>query len=332
LKEAVMAADADAAPWVDPDMQKAFARMAEIAREHDLPADRSTMTPEQARRRMEIDRAWWNQERPALARIEETTVPGPTRPVPVRLLYPSTDAPLPVIVYLHGGGWVVGSLETHGRGMHALANASNCLVVGVDYALAPETKFPGAIEEIAAVIDHIVAHAADWGADPTRIALAGDSAGANLALGAHFHLRARGASPVGALGLIYPVTDCDFETESYRRFGGGEWGLSRAEMRAFFDHYVRGPEDLKDPRAVPILGDLAGLPPTFVAAAGLDVLRDDAIRFDAKLRAAGVPGSLTVYDGVVHGFMTLTRMVPKAQQLIDDLGGSLSDTLRGNGR
>jgi acetyl esterase len=102
-------------------------------------------------------------------------------------------------------------------------------------------------------------------------------------------------------------------------------------MRAFFDHYVRGPEDLKDPRAVPILGDLAGLPPTFVAAAGLDVLRDDAIRFDAKLRAAGVPGSLTVYDGVVHGFMTLTRMVPKAQQLIDDLGGSLSDTLRGNG-
>ena len=158
-----MATDAD--PWVDPDMQKAFARMAEIAREHDLPADRSRMTPDQARRRMEIDRAWWNQDRPALARVEDVTVPGPTRPVPVRLLYPATadptpgapapGAPLPVIVYLHGGGWVVGSLETHGRAMHALANASGCLVAAVDYALAPENPFPAAITEVAAVVDFL---------------------------------------------------------------------------------------------------------------------------------------------------------------------------------
>jgi acetyl esterase len=319
----------DAEPWVDPDMQLALARMAEIAREHDLPADRSRMTPDQARHRMEVDRAWWNQDRPALARIEETAVPGPTRPVPVRLLYPSADGPLPVIVYLHGGGWVVGSLETHARGMHVLANAANCVVAAVDYALAPEHKFPSAVTEVAAVVEHIAAHGADWGVDPTRIALAGDSAGANIAIGAELHLRDRARSPVSALGLIYPVTGDDFETESYRAFGAGQWGLSTAEMQAFFEHYVRGPEDLADPRVVPMRADVTGFPPSFVAAAGLDVLRDDAVQFDARLRAAGVPGSLTVYEGVVHGFMTLTRTVPKAQRMIEDLAGKLSATLRG---
>ncbi len=315
--------------WVDPDMQRARARMAEIAREYDLPADRSRMTPEQARHRMETDRAWWNQERPALARIIETTVPGPVREIPVRLLYPSDDPDLPVIVYLHGGGWVVGSLETHARGMHVLANAANCVVAAVDYALSPEHKFPVALDEITAVVRHIAANGAGWGVDGSRIALAGDSAGANLALGAELDLQARGGSPVGALGLIYPVADCDFETESYRTFGGGEWGLSRAEMQAFFGHYLRDPADYEDPRAVPMRGDLSGLPPTFVSAAGLDVLRDDAIRLDAKLRADGVICTLTVYEGVVHGFMTLTRMLPKAQAMIDDLAAKLSTTLRG---
>ena len=158
--------------WVDPDMQLAFARMTEIAREHDLPADRSQLTPEQARRRMEIDRAWWNQERPELALISDITVPGSTQPIPVRLLYPSTDTPLPVIVYLHGGGWVVGSLETHARGMHALAITANCVVAAVDYSLAPERKFPSAITEVVEVVDHITANPDDLGIDARRIALA----------------------------------------------------------------------------------------------------------------------------------------------------------------
>jgi len=322
-----MASETD--PWVDPDMQNAMARMVEIAREYDLPADRSGLTPEQARQRMESDRAWWNQDRPPLTRIVETTVPGPMREVPVRLLYPSSDPDLPVIVYLHGGGWVVGSLETHARGMHILAKAANCVVAAVDYALAPEHKFPTAIDEVTAVVAHIVAHGADWGVDPARIALAGDSAGANIALGVELDLQSRGPSPIGALGLIYPVTDCDFETESYRAFGGGEWGLSRAEMMAFYVHYLRGPEDYGNPLAVPLRGDLTGLPPTFVSAAGLDVLRDDSVGLDERLRAAGVPCTLTVYEGVVHGFMSLTKMLPKAQEMIDDLAGKLSATLRG---
>src|SRR3546814_5124364 len=110
------------------------------------------------------------------------------------------------------------------------------------------------------------------------------------------------------------------------------WGLSTAEMRAFFDHYVRGPEDLEDPRAVPMKADVSGFPPTFVTAASLDVLHDDALRFDARLRAAGVPGDLRFYDGVPHGFMTLTRMVPKAQTMIEDIADRLSATLREIGR
>ena len=174
----VNGAEANAEVWIDPDMQRAFARMAEIAVEHDLPADRSILTPEQARQRMELDRGWWNGDRPELAKVADTTVACPTGNVAVRLLYPTlASGPMPVIVYLHGGGWVAGSLETHARGMHYLALKSGCLVVAVDYSRAPEAKFPDAIDETVAVVEHLVAHGREWGADPQRIALVGTAPG-----------------------------------------------------------------------------------------------------------------------------------------------------------
>ncbi|NQW10430.1 MAG: alpha/beta hydrolase fold domain-containing protein [Alphaproteobacteria bacterium] len=327
-----MASQANDNVWIDPDMQRAFARMAEIATQYDLPADRSVLTPEQARRRMELDRGWWNEDRPELARIVDTAVPGPGGDVAVRLLYPvAPTGPLPVIVYLHGGGWVVGSLETHARGMHYLALKSGCLVAAVDYSRAPEAKFPVAIEETVAVVEHLVARGGDWGADPARIALAGDSAGANLAVGAVLELRHRGASPIGALGLIYGVFGDDLATGSYQEFDG-PWALTTADMKSYFTHYLRGPDDYDDPRAVPMKADVTGFPPSFLHCAGVDVLRDDSVRFDAKLRAAGVPGDLVVHAGVTHGFMGLTRMVPKAHAMIDGIARDVTAALDGVGR
>lgn len=316
--------------WVDPDMRQAMARSAEIAKEYGLAADRSKLTPDQARERMELDRKWWNEERPELARIVDTSASGPTRDVPVRLLYPRDGENLPVIVYLHGGGWVVGSLETHARSMHLLALESGCVVAAVDYALAPETKFPGAIDETVAVIDHIVKSGADWSVDPSRIALGGDSAGANLAVGAELALRRRGTSPLKALGLVYGVFGDDFETPSYRAFGGGAWGLTTADMKAYFGHYLNGPADHDDPRAVPMKADVSGFPPCFLHSAGVDVLRDDSRLFYQKLRTAGVAVEHTEHAGIVHGSMGQNRMVAKARDLIAGLGRQVSRTLGGD--
>jgi acetyl esterase len=311
--------------WIDPDMARAMERAGEIAEEHDLAADRSVLPPEEARARMELARRWWNEERPALARIVDTTVPGPDRGIPVRLLYPSVEADLPVIVYLHGGGWVVGSLETHAISMHMLALESGCAVAAVDYALAPEAKFPAAVLETVAVTEHIGA-GTDWGVDGSRIALAGDSAGANLAVGAEIELRSRGPSPVKALGLVYGAFGDDFDTESYRLFGDGPWGLTTADMKAYYAHYL-APDDHADPRAIPMRADVGGFPPTFLHAVGVDVLRDDSRLFDAKLRAAGVAGTHSEYPGLIHGSMGQGRMVAKSRELIAALGRQLRETL-----
>lgn len=315
--------------WVDPDMRQAMARSAEIAKEYGLAADRSKLTPAQARERMELDRKWWNEERPAMARIVDTTVPGPTGDVPVRLLYPREGENLPVLVYLHGGGWVVGSLETHARSMHLLALESGCVVAAVDYSLAPEAKFPTAIDETLAVIDFIAASGVDWSVDPTRIALGGDSAGGNLAVGAELALRRRGASPVKALALVYGVFGNDFETASYRSFGAGAWGLTTADMKAYFAHYLDA-ADHGDPRAVPMKADVSGFPPCFLHSAGVDVLRDDSRLFYEKLRDAGVPVEHTEHAGILHGSMGQNRMVAKARDLIAGLGRQLAGALEGN--
>ncbi len=195
-----------------------------------------------------------------------------------------------------------------------------------------ETRFPGALLEVVDVVAQLQSAVGDWGADPSRIALGGDSAGANLAVGAELELRRRGVSPVKALGLVYGAFGADVATDSYRAFGESGWGLTTADMKGYFDHYLSGPGDLEDPRAVPMRADVTGFPPSFLHAAGIDVLRDDSVAFDRHLRAAGVAGSLTVHDGVIHGFMGLTCMVEKSRRMIADLGRQLSDTLRGDDR
>ena len=309
----------------DPEMKLAIKRMGEIAVENNISGERSKQTPEQARIRNEIERKWWNEDRPELAEILNTIVAGgPGGDIPVRILYPVGERPLGSIVYLHGGGWVMGSLETHARGMHYLALMSGMAVVAVDYTLAPDLKFPSQIEETAAVVRHIRDKGLEWGLDPNRITIAGDSAGANLAVGTAFHLQESDPGLIKALGLIYGVLGADFETDSYNFFGEKGLGLTRADMKFFFNHYLGNEADYADPRAVPMVGDVSKLPPCMVHAAGLDVLRDDSILFAEKLAAAGVEHELVVHEGVLHAFMGTTRMVQKAHTMIKGVAEGLS--------
>ena len=317
-------------PPLAPDMVKAVEKMAEIAAEQGLGGRREEMSPAEGRARMEAERAWWNDDLPAVAKSVDTAVDSDHVRVPVRLIYPTDAANPPVLIYLHGGGWVMGSLQTHHRAMRYLALASGAVVVAVDYALSPEARFPVALEQSLAVIDHVRNDGADWGLDPARVALGGDSAGANLAAAAALRLRDSGARDLAALLLFYGVFDCDFETASYRQFADGRYGLSREMMEIFFDHYV-GPDGARDDPGVAVLAnDLAGLPPTHVYAAELDVLREDSVRFESKLRAAGVPGDFKIYPGMVHAFINLTRMVDDAHDLIDRAAGQLRENFAGH--
>lgn len=322
-----MAASSLDDPRLDPQMRAAMLKMGEIAAEQGLGKQPIGMPPDKARDEMEKARAWWNEDLPDMARAVETTVPGPSRDVPVRILYP-IDAPnLPVIVYYHGGGWVSGSLNTHHRAMRILALASGCAVFAVNYAKAPETKFPAPLEECIHVAKWVQENGEQFGFNCEKLALGGDSAGGNLALSTAIALRDEGMSAIKALLLFYGVFDSNFETGSYQEFADGRFGLARAGMIEYWEHYVRNAEDMKDPRASNIKADLAGLPITHVYAAELDVLRDDSVAFNEKLRAAGVDGTFTMAKGLIHAYINASRMVGPAVDHLNDAGAKIKSAL-----
>lgn len=308
-------------PRLDPEMAAALARMAEI--EADLPPMPADPSPTQLRARMEAERLWWNESPPAMHEIVDTSFPGPQGPVPVRLLFPSAERPAAAIVYAHGGGWVVGSLETHRRAMHELALASGACVAAVDYRLAPEHPFPASLNDCIAVVSHIADRGGEVGLDPTRVAIAGDSAGANLAIAAALALAKAGDSPLRSIALIYGAYDPLCDTPSCTEFADGRYGNSTADMRWYWDMYASGADDRANPLYAPALARLSDLPPTHVHAAELDVLRDDSVRLADRLRDVGVPVDLVVHDGVVHSFAVTGRMVSKASRMLETIGAAI---------
>jgi acetyl esterase len=222
--------------------------------------------------------------------------------VPVRIYRPSSDPDLPVLVVFHGGGWVIGNVEEFDGIARQLANASEAIVVSVDYRLAPEHPYPAPLDDSWRAVQWTLAHAAELGGDATRLALGGDSAGGNLA--AVCALRARDAGiPVALQALIYPVCDCDFETGSYTENAEGYF-LDRDEMQWFFDCYTDGGRhDPADPAISPRRAtNLAGVAPALVLTAEYDPLRDEGEAYAAQLRAAGVDVETKRYDGLIHGF------------------------------
>jgi acetyl esterase len=256
---------------------------------------------------------------PEMAETRDRWVMGRGRRILCRTYRPRTDRILPTLVYLHGGGWVWMSIDTHDRICRELAAAGQVSVISVDYTLSPEAQFPQAIEEAAAVVRHVAEHGADWGLDTKRILIGGDSAGANLALGTTLMLRDQGGPAIKAILATYPVVDSALDTASYQEFGTG-FGLTRERMAFYWSVYVPHDADRSHPWAAPMRADLRGLPPVLVLLAELDVLRSEGEAFAEKLREAGVDVETETYTGLVHGFLRATTMVQKARDAVAKAG------------
>lgn len=278
----------------------------------DLPA---------ARAAYERERRFWNREGPALHEVRERAIPGPHGRVALRLYFPTAARPLPALVYLHGGGYVLGNLDTHDRVMRILAERSGWAVVGVDYRLAPEHKFPVQIDEAAAVLDWLAAEGPAQGIDARHLAMGGDSAGAHLSLGCAIAREGRQPALKGLLLYYgsYGLTD----SASMRLCANDLDGVTRADMAFYRASYLRSPADLEDIRFDCLAADLGGLPPVFVLAVEQDPLHDDSLALAGLLTEAGVPCRLLRYSGVLHGFLHYSRVVPKSMQALEDGAAAL---------
>ncbi len=253
---------------------------------------------------------------PQMAETTDRWVDDTGRRIFCRVFRPVTDRIIPTLVYFHGGGWVWANVDTHDRMTREYAAAGQVAVVSVDYALSPEAKFPQALLECAAVVRHVAERGSEWGLDPTRIVLGGDSAGGNLALATALLLRDTGGPALQGVLANYPVSDARFDTPSYREYGAGGYGLSTERMAFYWSVYVPHEIDRLHPLAAPLRADLADLPPVMVLLAELDVLRSEGEALVAKLRTAGVPVDTHTFPGTVHGFLRATGSVQKARDAV----------------
>lgn len=243
-----------------------------------------------------------------MASVENRTVTTPGVDVPVRVYTPTGatfGAPGPVIMFFHGGGWVVGSVDSYDRTARRLADDTGCVVVSVDYRLAPEHRYPAPLDDCYAATEWVVANAGSLNVDPDRLAVSGDSAGGNLAAAVTLMARERRGPAIAFQLLIYPVTGTPWDGRASYRDNGDGYLLTKQSMEWFTDHYVGDRSRLADPYLAPILAtDLTGLPPAHVITAQFDPLRDEGEAYAARLLAAGVPTTVTRYDGQIHGFFT----------------------------
>ena len=256
-------------------------------------------TPEEARA---MTSAIAERDESGLAEVVELKVDGADGPLPARLYRPEGVSGGPVIVFFHGGGWVIGSLDSHDNTAGRMAAESGCTVVSVEYRLAPETKFPGPLEDCYAATAWVAAHAAELDVDPTRLAIAGDSAGGSLAAAVALLARERSGPAIAFQLLIYPVTDTTLDYPSWHEFGEPGWILSTPDMRWMHDHHLGGAEGVDWRAAVIRAEDVSGLPPALVVTGELDPLRDEGEAYAEKLRAAGVPTETIRGVGMCHGF------------------------------
>lgn len=261
-----------------------------------------------------------------VASVQNRTVPGPEGEIPVRIYTPAGEGPLPVVVFYHGGGWVIGNLETVDRPCRSLANAAGAVVVSVDYRLAPEHRYPAAFDDSYAATVWVAEHAAELGGDPNRLVVAGDSAGGNLAAAVALAARDRGGPAIAAQLLAYPVTNFDFSTPSYEDNKTG-YLLTRGAMQWFWAHYLGAMDLGQDPLICPARADnLAGLPPAFVATCEYDPLRDEGEAYAQRLKDAGVDVVAKRYDGMMHGFLWTLGATPSGAQLVTDLVDAVGRT------
>jgi acetyl esterase len=256
-------------------------------------------------------------------RVENRRVPGPAGEMPVRVYTPAAPGPQPGLVYLHGGGWVLGAPEVYDAVCAPLARDVPCVVVSVDYRLAPEHRFPAAAEDCYAAVRHVAEHAAAFGIDAACLAVGGDSAGGNLSAVVSQMARERGRPRLAYQLLVYPVTDAAMDTPSYRDNAEGYF-LTRDLMAWFWNHYAPDDAARRNPQASPLRAtDFRGLPPALVITAEFDPLRDEGEAYAARLREAGVPVTLTRYDGMIHGFFGVPGAIARGKDAIAEAGRAL---------
>jgi acetyl esterase len=284
------------------------------------------MSPAEARQLSEDFAPFWNEGAPELD-TKDRSIPGPIGPIPIRLYDPGTPAPSPCLLFIHGGGWVTGSIRIYDGICRRLARYGGFKVVSLDYRLAPEHKFPVPLEDCLAALRWLADHGGEIGVDGARLAIGGDSAGGNLSLAVAMGSRGDG-SPLRAAALVYGAYDVDFDTPSYRAYGNDAYFLSRADMIWFWEHYLRGEADRLDSRAVPLHGILEGLPPLLVTGAEFDPLLDDSRRLVKRLAAIGAKHEWVLWPGVVHGCLVMARLLEPAEGFLREVASSVAGRLR----
>lgn len=261
----------------------------------------------------------------AVGSVEDKSIPGPIGPVPVRVYKPKNapTGPLPVLVYIHGGGWVIASIQAYDSSARALSNAANCMVISVGYHYAPEHKFPSAHEESYAVTQWVMKNVQGWGGDPKKVAIGGESAGGNMSTAVCMMARDRkGMMPIHQL-LVYPLTQVGKITQSYKENMTAK-PLNVPMLKWFGKYTLKNPAQGKSPYLTVLNGNVKGLPPATVVLAEIDPLRTEGEMYAAKLKKAGIPVAMMSYKGVTHEFFGMGAAVDKAKNAVDFAAGELT--------
>jgi acetyl esterase len=257
-------------------------------------------------------------------------IPAPHGEIPVRIYTPvaASAEPLPTLIFFHGGGWVIGNIETHDGLCRVLANESACRVISVEYRLSPEHKHPAAVEDACAAVSWIEANASTLGVDANRLAIGGDSAGGALAAVVAQMAKEKGNPKIAYQMLFFPVTQIGDETGSLREFAEGYF-LETPTLKWFYAHYLPAHADKTDPRVSPLSAkDVSGLAPAYVMLAGFDPLHDEGMAYAEKLRAAGVPVTIADYPDMVHDFIYMQAVLPQAPQALSAAAAALKGALK----
>lgn len=300
---------------VDPDLQRFVTEMRQAWQQH--PPLESLSFSEQ-RIVAEQVRAPWTLGGPQMIRTETFAIDLGNGPLRLRLYRPTDmQTPQPAMVYLHGGGFTLFSIDTHDRLMREYAAAGGFVVIGVDYPLAPEAKFPIALDRIEALMRWLGQNAGQWGIDPARIAMGGDSAGGNFSIATCLRLRDRGEGGlVKAILSNYGGFTTAISDAAEARFGGPGSIMDRAEARQYWANYLRDEADSQNPHACPLLADLHDLPPTLLIVPEMDIVAEQSLLMHQKLLRAGVPARCTLYPGAIHSFLEAMSISPLARQAI----------------
>ena len=313
---------------LDPDIRSFISTLAESVARH--PQFNSAPFP-QMRRWAEEARAPWSQGGPAM--LETLNLQAPTRHGHVRVrIHRPERGELPGLVYLHGGGWTLFNIDTHDRVMREYAARAGCCVIGVDYALSPENKFPVPLEQVVDVVRWLVEKGRERGIDGDRLAIGGDSAGANLGVATCLVRRdLKSGPPLCGMVLNYGAFDSRCSAEACRRYGGPEYMLGCEEMSQYWRNYMRSDRDADNPLVCPLLAALAGLPPAFLAIAECDILAEQGMEMARRLQGAGVPAHSVVYPGASHSFIEAMSIAAVSNQALADASAWLGQVFRGTG-